>query len=165
MGILGMLTKPFRKTASVTEDIGSAASDTIKTGVRKGTSPLSVAAVGGAGAYTYGEYTDVKEQIARTDRYSEYQERVATIEDEYGRGEISKARMEALKEEARNTYYASNDDDASNRGLTLTELVAQMGTIQLMATAAVLSAGLYFVARPIAQSIAENDVTPESILG
>jgi dihydroorotate dehydrogenase len=165
MGVFSVLKSAARSSTRAADDIADAAGDTIRTGVRKGTSPLSIAAVGGAGAYSYGKYTDFEQSENQTERYTQYQERLAEIEEMYANGEISRAQMKDMKEQARQDYYASGDDDASNRGLSFTEFLAQLGTLQLVALAATMSAGLYFVARPLAQAAAENDISLESVLG
>lgn len=169
MGVLsaaaGAVGDAVRPGINFAEEAASGAGDIVKTGVRKGTSPLSVAAGGGTGAYAYGQYTDLQAEEDRTNRYALYQQRLAEIEAMYSNGEISKSEMENLREQATEAYYSSIDDDSSNRGLSFTELVAQMGTIQLVASAAALTFGMYFVARPIARSIAENDISPENLLG
>lgn len=165
MGVFSALKSAARSSTSAADDIADAASDTIRTGVRKGTSPLSIAAVGGAGAYSYGQFTDAQNAEQRTERYTTYQERLAEIEQMYERGEISKGEMEDMKEQARQDYYASGDENGDNRGLSFTEFLAQLGTIQLTALAGVASLAVYFVARPLAQAASENNMSLESILG
>lgn len=149
-----------RRTAS---DIKSGSSEVIKTGVRKGTSPLSVAALGGAGAYTYGEYTDQQETESETERYETYQDRLAHIENQYNKGEISKAEKQRLEEQARNDYQQSFGEE--QRGLSLPDLIGQMGTLQLIVVSAVSSLAIYFIARPLARSLAENGLNAEGVLG
>lgn len=149
---------------SVVSDFQKSARKSVGGTIRKGTSPLSVAALGGTGAYAYKQKTDVEEEAQRTDRYSQYQKRIAAIENQYASGEISHAEMERLKEEARQAFYNSNGDDNPD-GLSFTELIAQMGSLQLLASAGVVSLIVYFVLRPVAQRIATDSPSVEEILG
>lgn len=162
MGALRAATQVIRRSG---DRVVSGASKTIQTGVRKGTSPLSVAAGGAAGAYSYGQYTDYQEEQERSDRYEQFQTRVETIEQRYANGEISHAEMEQLKEEAREAYYASGGEDTSHRGLSWADTVSQMTTTQLLATAFVASLGVYFVFRPVAVRIATESPSVEELLG
>ncbi len=149
-----------RRTAS---DIKSGSSEVIRTGVKKGTSPLSIAALGGAGAYSYGQYTDQQETDSESERYETYQDRLTHIENQYNKGEISKTEKERLEEQARQDYQQSFGEE--QRGLTLPDLIGQMGTVQLIAVSAVSSLAIYFIARPLARSLAENGLNAEGVLG
>jgi|GEM_PF-1512001 hypothetical protein len=160
---MGALKAAVSSLRSVGDDFATGASNTISTGVKKGTSPLSIAAVGGAGAYSYGQYTDAAKADAQTERYTAYQKRLSEIELMYDQGEITRDEMMAMKEQAEQDFRRSNGDDNPD-GLSLAELLAQMGTIQLLASAGVASLAIYFVARPIASRIVNED-SLEALLG
>jgi len=152
-----------RKSLSFADDIKSGASNTISTGIRKGTSPLSVGALGAAGAYSYGQYSDTQSQQEKTARYEAYQNRLDEIDQMYQSGEITKAERDRLRKQARETYLASSGRE--NQGVSLTEVIAQMGPIQLAVAAGVASIFTYFVLAPLARATAGDAPSLEELLG
>jgi hypothetical protein len=102
------------------------------------------------GAYAYGQYSDQQAAASATERQQSYYDRVREIERLYQNGDISEAEMERMKAEARQAYYASQN---STRGLGPLDVIARMGTIELVvalvAAAVVGKAVLPVVARRV----------------
>ena len=167
MGVLNsakdIVTGSARKSLSFADDIKSGASNTISTGIRKGTSPLSVGALGAAGAYTYGQHSDTQSEQAKTARYEAYQERLDEIDQMYQSGAITKEKRNQLRGQTRETYLASSGRE--NQGISLTEVIAQMGPIQLAVAAGVASIFTYFVLAPLARATADDAPSLEALLG
>lgn len=139
-------------------DVAKAPTDATRSAVRSLSYPVLGGGAAVGGAYAYGEHQETQREEESTERHRAYQNRIEHIEALYRRGDITKAEMQRRKEEAQQAYYASQGDDGTP--MSATELIAQMGTLQLLASAGVVSVLLYFVARPIV-----NDIDLQSTLG
>lgn len=119
-----------------------------------GTRAGAGAALGGlglGGAWVYSSNAQKEEEEAKTRRYNEYQSRLEEIEQMYADGDISRSEMAQLKEQARKDYYQSIGRE--NYGKTIAEILAEMGTLKLLALAAFVSAlGLYTL-RPLIRKL------------
>lgn len=161
------LRKPFPSSAKkaaddVADDGVTAAGEVGRQTTRPIATALGVAGVGGAGAYAYGEQQETKQENQRSERYQKYQNRIAAIEREYERGNISKAEMEARKQEAWEAYRRSMGDDTA--GMTLSQFIMNLGTGQLIALSILASVSVYVIV-PRLFSALEGTPGPADILG
>lgn len=82
---------------------------------------LTTVGVGGAGAYAYSVH-------ATNERYASYQAEKERINQMYANGEISKAERDEMLRQAEIDYSRSQGND--NAGITLTEMFAEMSSLQ-----------------------------------
>lgn len=154
MGILRTVAQSTRRNAA---DLKSFAGDTTRTVLRKGTSPLSVGAVGLGGAYTYSQYAGLQEQEANTEAHDRLQDRLEELQQAYINGEISREEYEQLREEAIQAYNQAVDDEFEPPPSGTLDFFSQLGFFQYAAIAVVAIIGLIFVGRPIAQALADGN--------
>lgn len=162
-----LVKKPFptstRKAADdVADDTVDGASEVARQSTRPIAGALGVAGLGGAGAYAYGEQQQTKQEAERSRRYQEYQNRIAQIEREYERGNISKSEMETRKQQAWEAYRRSLGDD--NAGMTFTEFLAELGTFQLLALVALAGFSVYTIAPRLFNAL-DGAPGPEALFG